>query len=93
MPFVSTLAVMAMPLTAPLSTSLTPPVKELMRDPTTPDGTPASSATVILSAVSAKTGASLTAVTETSTTSVAELNAVIPPLLLESTFVPAVPLV
>ena len=39
------------------------------------------------------TGASLTAVTVTSTTSVALENAVVPPLLLVSTLLPALPLV
>ena len=82
-----------MPLTAPLSTSVMPPVKALTSEPTAPDGAPASSATVSVRAVSASTGASLTAVTVTSITSVALENAVVPPLLEVSTLVPAVPLV
>ena len=81
MPFVSTLAVMAIPFTAPVSTSLTPPVKELISEPTTPDGPPASSATVILSAVSAKTGASLTEVTMIEAVAFEVENAVVPPEL------------
>ncbi|MNN97347.1 hypothetical protein D3C81_2164940 [compost metagenome] len=40
-----------------------PPVKVLIREPTAPLGAPASSATVRLSAVSARTGASLSATT------------------------------
>ncbi len=82
-----------MPLDAPLSTSVIPPVKALTSEPTTPLGAPASSTTVRVSAVSASTGASFTAVTLTSIVSVALENAVVPPLLAVVTFVPAVPLV
>ena len=82
-----------MPFEAPLSTSVIPPVNALIADPTAPEGAPASSATVRERAVSAKTGASLTAVTATSIASVALEKAVVPPLLAVVTFVPAVPLV
>ena len=61
-------------------------------DPTAPEGAPASSATVSVNAVSARTGASLTAVTVTSTTSVALENAVMPPLLEVSAKPPFTPL-
>ena len=54
-----------MPLDAPLSTSVMPPVKALTKLPTAPLGTPASSTTVRDNAVSASTGASLTALTVT----------------------------
>ncbi len=52
----------AIPLLAPLSTSVIPPVNALIVEPTAPLGAPASSATVMDKAVSASTGASLTAV-------------------------------
>ncbi len=51
-----------MPFAAPLSTSVIPPVKVLIVEPTAPLGAPASSATVSVNAVSASTGASLTVV-------------------------------
>ena len=85
--------VIAIPLTAPLSTSVIPPVNALKSEPTAPDGAPASSATERLRDVSDKTGASFTADTVTSMTSVALEKAVVPPLELVLTFVPAVPLV
>ena len=66
---------MAMPFDAPLSTSVMPPVKALIKEPTAPLGAPASSATVRLNAVSASTGASLAAVTVIEAVSVAELKA------------------
>ncbi len=65
----------------------------LIVEPTAPLGAPASSATVSDKAVSANTGASLTAVTLTSIVSVALEKAVVPPLLAVVTLVPTVPLV
>ncbi len=59
-----------MPLEAPLSTSVIPPVNALIVEPTAPLGAPASSATVMDKAVSANTGASLTALTVIATESV-----------------------
>src|ERR1044071_7778165 len=58
-----------------------------------PAGDAASSLIAASVALPDATGASFTAVTVTSTTSVAAENAVVPPLLEVSTLVPAVPLV
>ena len=52
-----------MPVTGDVSTSVMPPVIEPTVMPTAPDGTPASSMVFSASAVSARTGASLTEVT------------------------------
>ena len=82
-------AVIAMPVTAPASGSVTLPPR-LTNDeisvPTAPDGAPASSVTAFsVTAVSASTGASLTAVTACDAVSVAVENAVALPLVEVST--------
>ena len=90
MPLVSLLATMAIPLDPP-STSVMAPVNALTSEPTAPDGAPASSSTVIDRAEFASTGASFTAVTTASTTSVAVEKAVVPPVLDVLTLVAGVP--
>ncbi len=70
-----------MPVTADVSTSVMPPVIEPTVMPTAPDGTPASSMVFSASAVSARTGASLTGLTVIEPVAEPEENAVVPPEL------------
>ena len=104
MPLVVSAAVIAMPVRAPASTSVTlsrPPAGGLRstsadtRVPTAPTGAPASSFTAVSAGAAAalSTGASLTAVTTMLAVSVAVEKAVVPPLVMVEALPPPVPLV